>query len=657
MRIIKVCLLAVFALSISGLSAQYAVEKKKAEHFFAKQGYSEAAETYKKAYGLAKTPEDKVSMIYMVAESYRLMEEVEQAETWYRRAIKSRTTENMAYYYLGKSLQSQNRCDEAIEEFNKYRDKGGDNGKADMAIASCDLADKLRDEATRYVVEPVPQLNTEFYDFGTAFANKDNSKLLIGSSREGSTGVEDYMKLDQSWMDLFESSQDKKGKWSEPVRLGTNVNTYGNEGAASLNADRDRLYFTRCPNDKKSQNQFGCDIYVAPRAGGKWGTAKKLELKPKDQPMASVGQPCISKDGSMLFFASDMKADGAKGGKDIYAVKYDAGSKSWGQPKNLTAINTTGDDMFPFLRNNGTLYFASNGHNGLGGLDNYMAEKTGDMEWGNVENLKYPINTNYNDFGMVFDGDEERGYLSSNRAGGKGYDDVYFFTLPAVEFKLEAYIFDKENGTPLSNSTVSIVGSDGSSYELQADENGLVALDKNGDESYIKPGVNYSIVASATDYLVAKDQVSTVGLEESTTFVKEFLLQSTLVEEIEFPEVQYDLGKFELRPESKDSLDYLYQTLVDNPTIIIELSAHTDSRGGNQSNETLSQNRAKSCVDYLISKGIPSERMSAKGYGERRLRISDAEINKMATIEEKEAAHQKNRRTVFSVLSWDYVPK
>ncbi|MEM7161253.1 MAG: OmpA family protein [Bacteroidota bacterium] len=662
MKIFKLSILTLFVFVLSNVDGQYALKKKEAEHYFMKEGYAQAAETFKQAYGMAKTPEEKVAMIFKVGDSYRMMEEPEQAETWYRRALKINLSDNEGYYYLGKALQDQNRLDEAKEQFEKYKEKGGDGSKANAAIAECDRAVDMRKNATRYEVEPIPQLNTEFYDFGIAFANETNTKVLIGSSREGATGVSDYGRIDQSWMDLFESKQDKKGKWSEPVRVGSNVNTYGNEAASCLNSDKNRLYFTRCYNDEKSQNQKGCDIYVAPGAGGKWGTAKVVNLKPKDQPESSVGQPSLSKDGKLLFFASDMKVEGAKGGKDLYVSIYDEGSKSWSQPKNLASVNTSGDDMFPYIRNNGELYFSSNGHSGMGGLDIYKAAKTGDNEWGNIENMSYPINTAYNDFAIIFDGDEERGYLSSNRPEGKGYDDIYFFTLPAVEFKLEAYVVDKESGSMIEGADLEVVGSDGSSYALKSDANGLVMLDKNGEEAFIKKEVNYSLRASAPDYLVATDQITTVGLAESRTFINEFLLQPVIEgKDIPMREVRYDFGRWELQVNeevnSKDSLDFLYNTLIENPTITIELQSHTDSRGGDAANMELSQKRAQSCVDYLISKGIPIERIIAKGMGETKLIFSDAEINALPTDAEREAAHQKNRRTNFTVLNWDYVPK
>jgi peptidoglycan-associated lipoprotein len=273
--------------------------------------------------------------------------------------------------------------------------------------------------------------------------------------------------------------------------------------------------------------------------------------------------------------------------------------------------------------------------------------------------MGYPMNSNSNDFGIIFDGDFERGYFTSDRAGGKGKDDIYEFSLPEVLFAFEGIVYDKDNQQPLVNSYVRVVGSDGSSFEANTDGNGSFIFGANGDERYINPDVNYSIEVGKEKYLVAKDNISTVNLSgESTNFVKEFFLQPVIEGKgISMPEVQYELAKWQLLPQSRDSLDYLYNIMSDNPTIVVQLEAHTDSRGSDANNQNLSQKRAQSCVDYLISKGIPGARMKARGFGESRLKISDAQIAAAGSKEEKERLHQLNRRTEFSILSWDYSPK
>ncbi|NNK81245.1 MAG: OmpA family protein [Flavobacteriales bacterium] len=625
--------------------------KEEADHYFQKEGYYTAIDLYKKAYSQEKSADEKAALIYMVAESYRMIDDQVQAEVWYRRAIKARHDDPMSYYHLGKSLQAQGRFQEAEEEFDKYKEKGGNLALAEKGLESLSFAKEKNEQRTRYEVDALVMLNTEFYDIAPTIASKDGNTIYFTSSRLGSTGIEEFKKTGESYEDIFSSTRDQKGKWSEPERLPQGVNGYDHEGAGVLTSDGQRMYFTRCDKDEN----LGCTIMMTTKVDDKWGEPKEVVFKSQEQQENTVGHPALTPDDKVMIFASDLP--GGQGGKDLWYSIYNGTSNSWGTPVNLGAtINTDKDEMFPHVRNNGNLYFASNGHQGMGGLDIFMAEKTGDNEWGNVSNMGAPINTNTNDYGLVFEGDYERGYLSSDRPGGKGKDDLYSFSLPEVLFAFQGVVYDKDGQFPIEGAYVKVAGSDGSSFEALTDANGAFIFDQNGEERYVNPDVNYAIEVGKTEYLVAKDNISTVGLDdESTTFVKEFFIQSTAVEEIEFPEVQYDLGKYTLRPESKDSLDYLYQTLVDNPTIIIELAAHTDSRGGNSANQRLSENRAKSCVDYLVSKGIPSARMKSKGYGETRLRISDAEINALPP-EQREDAHQKNRRTVFRVLSWDYVP-
>jgi peptidoglycan-associated lipoprotein len=374
---------------------------------------------------------------------------------------------------------------------------------------------------------------------------------------------------------------------------------------------------------------------------------------------------------------------GGQGENDIWMSKYDKKNKKWGDPINLgTEINSAGNDVNPFIHDDGTLYFSSNGHLGMGGLDIFRAEKKGEDQWGNVTNMKYPINSAGDDFGIVFEGKKERGYLSSNREGTHGADDIWSFVLPPLLFTIDGVVTDcgysKES---IEGVTVKLVGSDGSSVETKTDAAGYYKFAENGSTRYVNPNTSYVITVIAGDAKTSlaklgflnsseKAKETTVGVEEAKTFKHDFCL-SPIIKEMRFPDVLYDLAKWDLRQESKDSLDFLYQTLIDNPTITIELSSHTDYRGPDKDNQILSEKRAKSCVDYLVSKGIPAERMTPKGYGEKRplivmsedgktvvCTLTEAYINKTTkgkSKEEFEALMQKNRRTVFSVLRKDYV--
>jgi peptidoglycan-associated lipoprotein len=307
----------------------------------------------------------------------------------------------------------------------------------------------------------------------------------------------------------------------------------------------------------------------------------------------------------------------------------------------------------------------------MGGLDLFKAEKTDEKSWENVENLKYPLNSAEHDYGIIFEtnSDERRGFFTSNRIGGKGKDDLYSFNLPDILFSLVVEVTNKNTNLPVPGVTITLTGSDGSQVVKTTDAEGVVVLEEENKKRFILKETEYKIEATRDEFLKASHEFATVGREKSVKFFEQVYLQPAVDESgeavvIDFPEVQYAYDKWELlvneSVNSKDSLDYLYNTLIENPNIVIELQAHTDCRGSNRYNKDLSQKRAQSCVDYLISKGIPSDRMVPVGYGESTPRADGLEcksIDKMGTTEEQEAAHQRNRRTQFRVLSFDYKAK
>jgi len=630
-----------------------------ADMAFDKGFYYSAIELYKKAYTVEKKASTKAELIYKVAESYRLLGDAAQAQVWYEKANKAQLADPTGYFWIGEMLKQQGKYAEAIAAYNKYKEKKPGDLRAEAGIAACRTAQQWKDEPTRYAVDPEVLLNTAQYDFTPSFADKKNETVVFTSTREAATGSETDQILGEAFSDLFTSTRDRLGKWSEPVKLPLEVNTESNEGAPIFNSKRTIMYFTRCPVEKKKVH--GCDIYMSKKVGSNYSEAVKLELKPSGskEDTVTVGHPALSPNDDMLVFSSNMSGAGHVGGKDLYMVKLNADGMPVGAPANLgNEVNSPRDEMFPFVRYEGTLYYASNGLSGMGGLDIFKAGSKGDAKWGGAENMRSPVNSASDDFGITFDGENDRGFFTSNRPGGKGQDDIWRFYMPDLVFALQGVVYDKMTNQPLANAKISVVGTNGSNFSALTDENGGFNFAENGKDRYIKENTSYSILAEKEGYLVVKDQITTVGLDESTTFVKEYFLQPATKDiVIKLPEVQYDLGKFELRPEGKDSLETLYQTLIDNPTIIIELAAHTDSRDNDARNQVLSQNRAQSCVNFLVTKGIDPARMVAKGYGETRLRITDAQIKAMKTKEEQEAAHQQNRRTEFRVLSYDYVPK
>lgn len=624
---------------------------------FLKGDYYDAAALYKKAFTKEKNKAKKAEIIFKVAESYRMTNDVKNQEVWYAKALKANVKEPEAIVRYADALKASGKYDEAITQYEKFKKAVPGDARADVGIQSCQQAQKWKDKPTRAKVDNVAAINTKYNDFGAAYSKKDHRSIIFTSSRQESMGKNNDGGTGEKFQDLFEATVDKKGKWSAPKPLLEPINSGGNDGAAFLDAKGNAMYFTRCESEK---GKYGtCQIYLTVRKGQTWEEPKLIPLAADS---FTVGQPCLSNDGSQLFFVSDM--EGGMGGKDIWMTRYDSTKKEWATPVNLgNKINTPDDDMFPFILSDGTLYFASKGHIGMGGLDIFKAKKSGD-NWSEAENMKYPINTSRDDFAMVVDemaGD--KGFMSSNRESGKGGDDIYSWYLPPLVFTVSGRVYDADSKEPLANTSIELFGSDGSSIPFKTDQTGNYKFD-------LKPETSYKLSATMKTYLNKYIEVSTVGLEQSKDFIGDFdfALRSTL-RAIELPEVYYDLGKWDLRPESKKALDGLVQILKDNPTIVIELGSHTDSRPIPMTNDTLSQRRAVSVVDYLIKAGIEPDRLFARGYGASQPRVlekdlgvlkkgdvlNDANIGKLKTPSEKEQAHQLNRRTEFKVLRTNYV--
>jgi peptidoglycan-associated lipoprotein len=648
---------------------------KDADKAYDNREYFNAIELYKKAYTKIKKKEEKARNIFMTAECYRMINDNKQAEAWYIKAIKGGYPDPKATLYLADAKKAQEKYNEALIEYNNYKKQVPSDPRGEDGAKACELAQKWKDAPTRYKVENMAQINTKDPDFAPMYADKKYNKIYFTSMRPGVAGSSIDATNGELYSDIFETSMDKNGKWSTPVAIPAPVNTKDNEGLSAITKKGDMMIFTRCL-DAKNTETFN-QLWSAPKKGNVWGEPTKLAFCIDTLKYAA---PSLSADGTTLFFASNMP--GGQGENDIWYSKYDKKAAKWGTPVNLgPGINTAGNDVFPFIHDDGTLYFASNGHLGMGGLDIFRAEKKGDDQWANVTNMKYPINSAGDDFGIVFEGKKERGYLSSNRETTKGADDIWSFLLPPLLFTIEGDVTDCKYKETIAGVTIKLVGSDGSSVETKTDAAGHYKFAENGTARYILPNTTYIIsTAVPKDVVTAqapkgflnsseKAKETTVGVEEAKTFKHDFCLVP-IEKEIRFPDVQYDLGKWDILPQYQDSLNFLYETLIDNPTFVIELSSHTDFRGDDKSNQILSEKRAKSCVDYLISKGIPAARMVPKGYGEKRpLEVKDAsgalqytlseayikKVTKGKPKEEFEAIMRKNRRTVFTVLSKDFV--
>ncbi|MEO6903430.1 MAG: OmpA family protein [Bacteroidia bacterium] len=643
---------------------------------YSNKEYFNSIELYKKAYTKVKSKEDKAYVIFKTAEAYRMIGDNKQAESWYTKAIKAKYPDPKAILYLADAKKALEKYNEALIEYNNYKAAVPADAHGEDGAKSCELAQKWKDTPTRYVVENVTLINTKDPDFAPTYVDKKYNKLYFTSMRPGGISNVTDATNGELYSDIFETQMDKNGKWSTPVALPEPVNTKDNEGLTTISKKGDLLIFTRCLTEKNKimLNQ----LWYSHKKGNVWDVPVKIEFCVDTIEYASP--MLFGPNSESMLFSSNMP--GGQGDKDIWLTKYDKKEKKWGTPTNLGPdINTSGKEVYPFVHDDGTLYFSSDSYLGMGGWDIFKAEKKGEDKWGNVVNMRYPINSAGDDFGIIFEGKKERGYLSSNRQGTKGADDIWSFVLPPLIFTIEGVVSDCNFKETIPGVVIKLIGSDGSSVETKTDAAGYYKFAENGSARYVNSNVSYVISTQVGNEIVTKQapagfvnssvkaKETTVGVEEAKLFKHDFCLVP-IEREIRFPDVLYDLGKADLRPESKDSLNFLYNTLIDNPSFVIELSSHTDYRGSDAENQKLSEARAKSCVDYLISKGIPAARMVAKGYGEKRpLEIKNADGKVLYTLtesyivketkgkskEEYEALMQKNRRTVFSVLRKDFV--
>jgi peptidoglycan-associated lipoprotein len=635
---------------------------KDAETAFTNKEFFNAIALYKKAYTKERKFETKALIIFRTGECYRSIGDFKQSEAWYFKAIKANYTNPKAKLYLADAKRAQGKYDEAIVEYNNYKAEVPSDPRGEAGVKASELAKEWTSKPTLYNIDNVTLINTKDREFSPCFVDRKYNKIYFTSTRPGVKGNDFDATIGEFYSDIFETSVDKKGVWSTPVALIEPVNTKNNEGLTSITKKGDAMYFTRCVpvSNKVVYNQLWSSV----RKGNAWGEPEKLPFCNDTNKFAA---PAISDDGMTLFFSSDLP--GGQGENDIWMAKFDKKEKKWGAPINLgTEINTAGNEVFPYIHDDKTLYFSSDGHLGMGGLDIFKAESVAEDSWGNVKNMNYPLNSPSDDFGIIFESNKERGYLTSNREGTKGLDDIWSFVLPPLLFSIEGVILDSKFKEPIEGVTVKLQGSDGTTVELKTDANGVYKFAENpAGGRYVNPNTSYVVSTQVGNDVITKNSKygfvnsserwteTTVGEKESKVFKGHNFSLTSIEKFIKFPDVLYDLGKSTLRAEAQDSLLFLYQTLLDNPTFVIELSAHTDSRGSDVENMKLSEARAKACYDFLVAKGISAARVIPKGYGEKALLITDKQINVMKTIQEKEAAHQKNRRTVFSVLRKDYV--
>ncbi|HOI25966.1 MAG TPA: OmpA family protein [Paludibacteraceae bacterium] len=655
MRIVKYFLCFLVALLTSCSVNQ---QIKKGDKRYEIGEYYKSSSNYRRAYNKVNVTKDrqkKAYVAYRLANCYRLNNDNEKAERYYANAVKYHYKDSTALLYYAEVLRKNKKAKAAVEQYDAYlalapRDVRAINGRASALEAL-----EWEKNPTRYKVEKIKELNSKRSERSPVFPGGDGEVVYFATSRENKevggknsniTGVRNN--------DIFYARKNSVGEWDNIAPVEGDINTLDDEGSPSFSVDGKVMYFTRCRYVKGESH--GAEICASVRSGGKWGKAKEVKLS-KDSTI-TFAHPTISPDGKFLYFVSDLA--GGYGGKDIWrsAVEGD----KYGAPVNLgPQINTPGDEMFPYMREDSTLYFSSNGHPGFGGLDIFYAKEDADGNW-TLHNMMYPINSNYDDFGISFVQGKEKGAFSTNRGEKKGYDKIWYFELPEVVFEITGNVLST-TGEPLADAIVRVVGTDGTNTKIKTKKDGSFKVP-------LKKNVEYVMLGNCRGYLNQKNDVTTVGLEDSKNFPISFSLAS-ISKPVGLDNIFFEFGKATLSPQSSTALDKLVKLLNDNPNITIEIGAHTDRVGSAEGNLQLSGKRAESVVEYLIKGGIEADRLTAKGYGKsqpvtvskataqkynflKEDSVLDEETIDKLTPEQQEIANGINRRTEFRVLKTTY---
>ena len=670
--IISLLTVAVVATTFSACSVSARI--KRADRKYQIGEYYAASEMYKQVYKNLKSKDKKLRahVAFHQAECYRTLNNKKAANA-YKNAIRYHYPDSIMYLHYAQVLQYQGKYKDAIKQYDIYLEQHPSDYVALAGKYACLKVDEWKQQHSRYKIAPAKEFNAKrSSNFAPAFITADGDALIFTSNRQEQKSTEKKKVRNSSvtgvpTFNLYSARKNAAGKW-EDIELceGLYAETESEEegttqrqtSAAELGvccfADEGRMMYFTYSKPINGQD-IGAKIYTSQRASGEWSEAQELKLFSDSS--ITVGHPSICATGDTLYFVSD--APGGYGGKDIYMALSNGGA--WDDIRNLgPTINTSDDELFPYIRQDGRLYFASKGHPGYGGLDLFYAIPE-DTIW-TIFNMGAPFNSMGDDFGITFAGATEDGFFTSNRGQKKGYDLIYSFTLPEMEFIIEGKVLNTD-GEHLSEATLRLVGNDGTNVKTQIRRDGTYRLKLNKD-------TRYAMLATSRGFLNQKHTFATEGLKDSHTYEQDFTL-APISRPVKMENIFFKFGSWELTPDSEAGLNALVKLLNDNPNITIELAAHTDLVGNNEANQELSHKRAQSVVDYLIKHGIEKERLTAIGYGEEKPVVVDDNLHKLypympkdqvldeafittLTADKQEVCNSLNRRTEFRVLKTTY---
>jgi outer membrane protein OmpA-like peptidoglycan-associated protein/tetratricopeptide (TPR) repeat protein len=644
---------------LTGCGADQAL--KKGDKFYALGEYYDASTKYRKAYSQtpAKERVQRGRIALKMAECYRRINYTQKAIAAYNNAIRYKQTDSLTQLRLGQQLMKNGNYKEAAKAFQTFIDSADIQQQAAniqlarTGLRSAQQAPEWKKLGSDYTVKRENLFNSRRADYSPMLAGDDSNQLFFTSTRNQAKGDELSGITGTKNADIFYSQKDENGKWQRPEAIDTELNTDFDEGACSFSPDARTMYLTQCKTDPDYPRY--ATIVTSQRSDAAWSKAVELQLT-RDT-LSAYAHPAVSPDGQWLYFSSNMP--GGMGGYDIWRVRLTTsgvgGVENVGSP-----INTPGDELFPTFRPNGDLYFSSDGHEGMGGLDIYIARQQGNGY--TISHPGFPLNSQGDDFGMTFEGMKNQGFFSSNRGDGKGWDHIYSFYNPEIIQTVKGWVYEQD-GYELTQAVVYMVGNDGTNLKLSV----------KGDGSFtqeIKAGVDYVLLGTCKGFLNHQEHIKVEPVKKSEEYVLQFPLAS-ITAPVLIDNIFYDFDKATLRPESAAALDQLVALLKENPNVTIELSAHTDYKGSSEYNKRLSQRRAESVVKYLAEHGIENDRLTPVGYGKEQPKLIRKKVAerypflkendvlteayiKTLKDDEQEQCNQLNRRTEFRVLRTTY---
>ncbi|MDD2304287.1 MAG: OmpA family protein [Prolixibacteraceae bacterium] len=639
----------IFILFIPTVSFSQKLTVKLADKSFDEFAYVEAIGLYEYAY--EKDTMDNY-VVKRLAESNRNVGNTEEVERWLKKLIDRKVAIPEDIFNYSQALKSNGKYLIAEQWLKEYSDLRPEDGRVNLQVSLLEYIKFLMRDSTNYEILNTA-INTIGSDMGPAFY-KD--KLIFSSTSIGTKAGATYKWNELPYLKMYSAKIGSYGDLNSVEPFAPKLKTAYHDGPVSIDSKNNIIYLTRnnFAKGKTSKSREGVvnlKIFLGKLEDNEWKLSGSFRYNSDEY---SAGDPSIDKEGKILYFASDMP--GGYGKSDIYFSVFSNGQ--WSKPFNLgPKINTEGNEFFPFISNDGVLYFSSDGHGGLGALDIYFSVPEQGI-FNSVENMGYPVNSSKDDFGLALDSTGVKGYFASNRAGGKGDDDLYFLKIKRVPVIIRGVIKDRDTKDVLSDATVSVINEAGNTIASSITRiDGQFEFELNKGQQYTinvtKELYNETEVIIETAKLRPNDETySEVFLEQKIEVVDNSPAPKSMEEEdgealqvVEMEYINYGLDQSDIKPDVAATLDRLIAMLKDFPDLEIRIESHTDSRGSDDYNMLLSKKRAKAAFDYVVSKGIDPKRLLYHGYGETRL------LNKCANgVECTEEQHEVNRRSIVKVV-------